>query len=83
MLRPGWGAEWSRWVDGGNAFCMPVVLILATGMSINSPGSGLQALPCPSRVLHPSQPSALPSGFGAQRRRGEAHLSGKPRDDVF
>lgn len=79
VLRPAWGAEWSRWVDGRNAFCMPAVLILATGMSINSPGSGLQALQCPSRVLDASQPSALPSGFGAQRRRGEEHLFRKPR----
>lgn len=71
-------AEWSWWMDGQDAFCMPAVLILATGMSINSPGSGLQALLCPSRVLHLSQHSALPSGFGLQRRLGEEQLSRNP-----
>lgn len=68
-------------VNGGDAFCMLTVLILAAGMSINSLGSGLEAFTVPHMSL-PSKPaSTLLSGFGAQRRRGKEHVSRKPRNE--
>lgn len=47
-------------VNGKDAFCVPTVLILATGMSINSSGSGLEAFTMP-HTSPPSKPAFNPS----------------------
>jgi len=62
-------------VDGGDAFCMPTALILAAGMSINSPGSGLEVFAVP-RASPLSELAFSPSlwFWSAEEMRGRASL---------